>query len=145
MTVHHPDDAPVRWREMIAFVDGCVADGLPMRAQVAPRPIGVLQGLASTLNPFVVTEGYREVAALPLPERVRQLRDPGRKARILREHEARMDGMLGDLTQSFHKLYPLTDPVDYEPAAAGSIQGIATSTGRRPSEVAYDLLLEYEG
>ena len=65
----------------IDFVAGCVADGLPVRAQVAPRPIGVLQGLGSTLNPFVLTEGYREVANLPLDERVRQLRDPDRKAR----------------------------------------------------------------
>ena len=31
--------------------------------------------------------------------------------------------MLGELTQSFHKLYPLSDPVDYEPAAADSIAG----------------------
>ena len=61
MTVQQPDDVPDRWREMIDFVGGCVADGLPMRAQVAPRPIGVLQGLASSLNPFVVTAGYREI------------------------------------------------------------------------------------
>jgi N-acyl-D-aspartate/D-glutamate deacylase len=145
MTVQQPDEVPDRWREMIDFVGGCVADGLPMRAQVAPRPIGVLQGLGSSINPFVVTEGYREVASLPLPERVRQLRDPERKARILREHETRLEGILGDLTQSFHKLYPLTDPVDYEPAAADSVQGIAGATGRRAAEVAYDLLLEREG
>jgi N-acyl-D-aspartate/D-glutamate deacylase len=145
MTVQQPDDVPDRWREMIDFVAGCVADGLPMRAQVAPRPIGVLQGLASTLNPFIMTEDYRTVAALPLPERVRQLRDPQRKARILREHEARMEGMLGELTQSFHKLYPLTDPVDYEPAAADSVQGIASASGRHAAEVAYDLLLDDDG
>ncbi len=145
MTVQQPDEVPDRWREMIDFVGGCVADGLPMRAQVAPRPIGVLQGLGSSINPFVVTESYREVASLPLPERVRQLRDPDRKARILREHEARLEGILGDLTQSFHKLYPLTDPVDYEPAAADSVEGIAGATGRPAAEVAYDLLLEREG
>src|SRR5215207_3521951 len=145
MTVQQPDDVPDRWREMIDFVDGCVADGLTMRAQVAPRPIGVLQGLASSINPFAVTAGYREIADLPLAERVRQLRDPARKARILQEHEARIDGILGDLTQSFHKLYPLTDPVDYEPDAASSVLGIARATGKRPSEVAYDLLLRNEG
>jgi N-acyl-D-aspartate/D-glutamate deacylase len=145
MTVQQPDEVPDRWREMIAFVDGCVADGLTVRAQVAPRPIGVLQGLGSSINPFVVTAGYREVASLPLPERVRQLQDPERRERILREHDARLEGILGDLTQSFHKLYPLTDPVDYEPASASSVQGIATAAGRRPAEVAYDLLLQDDG
>ena len=145
MTVQQPDDVPDRWREIIDFVGRCAADGLPMRAQVAPRPIGVLQGLSSSINPFAVTPSYREIAKLPLAERVRLMSDPERKARILQEHEARIDGILGDLTQSFHKLYPLTDPVNYEPEAASSIQGLANATGRRPAEVAYDILLEHDG
>jgi len=53
--------------------------------------------------------------------------------------------MVGELTHGFHKLFPLTDPVDYEPSAARSILGLATAAGRPPAEVAYDLLLENEG
>jgi len=53
--------------------------------------------------------------------------------------------MLGEITQGFHKLYPLTDPVDYEPEAAASIQGLANASGRRPAEIVYDLLLGHDG
>jgi N-acyl-D-aspartate/D-glutamate deacylase len=145
MTVQQPDEVPDRWREMLDFVARCRADGLPVRAQVAPRPIGVLEGLGSSINPFVVTPSYREIAALPLDERVRLLQDPERKRRILGEHEPRPDGVLGELTHGFQKLYPMRDPVDYEPDAKDSVAGIAAATGRAPAEVAYDLLLERDG
>src|SRR5207249_7555823 len=60
-------------------------------------------------------------------------------------HEVRPEGVLGELTHDFHKLYPLTDPVNYEPDASASVQSIAVATGRAPAETAYDLLLERDG
>jgi N-acyl-D-aspartate/D-glutamate deacylase len=145
MTVQQPDEVPERWREMLGFVAACRADGLPMRAQVAPRPIGVLEGLGSSINPFVVTPSYREIAALPLQERIRLLQDPERKRRILAEHHPRPDGVLGELTHGFGKLYPMHDPVDYEPDAKDSVARLAATSGRAPADVAYDLLLHSDG
>jgi N-acyl-D-aspartate/D-glutamate deacylase len=145
MTVQQPEPQPERWRRMIDWVAGCVADGLPVRAQVAPRPIGVLSGLEASVNPFMTCPSYQELHRLPLAERVTALADDERRRRILHEHQVVPDGMVGELTHGFHKLFPLTDPVDYEPPASQSILGLATAAGRPPAEVAYDLLLEDGG
>jgi N-acyl-D-aspartate/D-glutamate deacylase len=53
--------------------------------------------------------------------------------------------MAAFVTSSFHKLFPLGDPPDYEPAADRSVAAIAEREGRRPEEVAYDLLLQRDG
>ena len=64
--------------------DAAKAAGLPIKAQVAARPVGVLFGLELTLNPFSHLpdlQGDRQ--ALPLAERVARLRDPEFRARLL--------------------------------------------------------------
>jgi N-acyl-D-aspartate/D-glutamate deacylase len=146
MTVQQPEPLPDRWREMRAWVDRCVAAGLPLKTQMAPRPIGVLQGLTATLNPLILCPSYQEVARLPLPELVHALRDPDRRARIATEHAARqVEGMLAELTGGFHKLFPMGDPVNYEPDASSSIAALAAAAGRNPVEVVLDLLVERDG
>jgi N-acyl-D-aspartate/D-glutamate deacylase len=145
MTVQQPEPQPERWRRMIDWVAACASDGLPVRAQVAPRPIGVLSGLDASINPFMTCPSYQKLHRLPLPERVARLEDDERRRRILVEHEVVPAGMVGELTHGFHKLFPLTDPVDYEPPASRSILGLATAAGRPPAEVTYDLLLENDG
>lgn len=146
MTVQQPEPLPDRWREMVAWVDRCVAAGLPMKTQVAARPIGVLQGLTATLNPLVLCPSFQEVAQLPLPELVNALFDSERRARIVAEHAARQaEGMLGELVSGFHKLFPMGDPVDYEPAPSASVAAIAAAAGRNPVEVVLDLLVERDG
>jgi N-acyl-D-amino-acid deacylase len=146
MTVQQPEPLPDRWREMRTWVDECVAAGLPMRTQIAPRPIGVLQGLTATLNPLILCPSFGEIARLPLAEQVVSLRDPDRRARIVAEHRSRqVDGMLAELVGGFHKLFPMGDPVDYEPPASASIAAVAAASGRDPVEVVLDLLVERDG
>ncbi len=146
MTVQQPESLPDRWREMAAWVAECNAAGLQLKPQLAPRPIGVLQGLTATLNPLVLCPSFQEVARLPLAEQVVALRDPERRARIVAEHGARqIDGLLAEITRGFHKMFPMGDPVDYEPPASASVAGIAAATGRDPVEVVLDLMVERNG
>ncbi len=86
MTTQQVVEVPDRWREMLAWVAKGVADGLPMRNQVAPRPVGVLQGLTASVNPIALCPSFREIANLPLADKVAALRDPDRQARIVAEH-----------------------------------------------------------
>jgi len=51
-----------------------------MRTQVALRPVGVVQGLTSSVNPIAISPSYREIAALPLAARVAAVADPNRPA-----------------------------------------------------------------
>ena len=44
------DAAPQRWKEILNQIARATAQGRKMRAQIAPRPIGVLLGLTATLK-----------------------------------------------------------------------------------------------
>jgi len=121
------------------------AEGLPVRAQVAPRPIGLLAGYSASVHPFMLCPSYHELAALPLGERVVALADPERRRRIVSEHGSPREGLVGQITHRFDLTFPLTDPVDYEPPPEASVAGIAAAEGRPAAEVAYDLLLRDGG
>ena len=43
---------PDGWRELLGMIDAANDEGLPIKAQVAPRPIGILLGLQASANPF---------------------------------------------------------------------------------------------
>jgi N-acyl-D-aspartate/D-glutamate deacylase len=57
----------------------------------------------------------------------------------------RVHGFLELLVRGFDRMFPLTDPPDYEPASSASIAGLAARGGLDPAELLYDLLLEDEG
>ena len=68
--------SPNGWRKILGCIEGAVASGLVMRGQVAPRPIGVLMGLTTTLSPFTTRPSFMEVTDLPLNEKLIALSDP---------------------------------------------------------------------
>lgn len=145
-TVQQNDDTPDRFRELLAAIDGWVAAGAIARAQVAVRPIGVLLGLSASANPLRFCPGYAPLAGLDHPERLAALRTASVRERLLREHaEVSLRGFPAIIHSGFDRMYPLTDPPDYEPTPERSVAGLAASTGRPPAEVLYDLLLEDEG
>ena len=134
------------WRKLLDLVGDAVAAGLTMRAQVAPRPIGVLFGLQGSRNPFSACPSFKaEVAALPLAAKVERLRDPLLRARLLVEIEALQGDSMGLRLTAFDRIFPFGDPPDYEPAASSSLAAQAVSRGVSAAELAYDLLLEDEG
>ena len=62
---------PEAWRDLLALIEQAAADGLPIRGQVAPRPIGLLLGLQSSFHPFSGHPAFREIAGQPLEVQVR--------------------------------------------------------------------------
>jgi N-acyl-D-aspartate/D-glutamate deacylase len=139
-TVAQKHDDPEGWRKLLKLVDEAVKDGLPIRGQVAPRPIGMLLGLQASLNPFSGSPMVREIADKPLEERVAIMRDPAFKASVL-EHLARTTRKRLDLKL----LFPFGDPPNYEPDPSTSIAAQAERTGRNPDDLAYELILQDEG
>jgi N-acyl-D-aspartate/D-glutamate deacylase len=134
------DARPEQWRRLLELMDEANRDGVPVRGQVATRAVGVLMGLQSTVNPFAATPTYRELARLPLAERVEQLRRPDVRGAVL--HEATgAQALVGP----FDRMYQLGDPPDYEPAPSKSVAARARARGISPADLAYDLLLERDG
>src|SRR5215475_7382240 len=76
---------PERWRRLVKAVHEARADGLSMTAQIAGRPIGVMMGIGTALNPFTVRPSYKEIESLPIAEQRRRLRDPEVRRKILAE------------------------------------------------------------
>jgi N-acyl-D-aspartate/D-glutamate deacylase len=148
-TVQQPYHAPERWRYLFERVTQARATGLDLKPQVATRPIGVLEGLEATANPFLFCPSYGPLQFLPLAERVAALRDPALKERILREHADLMaavpDGLLRQLSGGFDVMFRLTDPVDYELDPSDSLAAAAARQGVDVTSLAYDTLLEEDG
>jgi N-acyl-D-amino-acid deacylase len=145
-TVQQSDDAPDRWRGIFDEIDAMVADGLDVRAQVAPRPVGAMLSFASTTNPFILTPTYRQINAGGVAARLRALGSLEVRERILAEHGAyRPGGFAGQLTGDFERMFRMTDPVDYEPTPDASIAAEAKRTNKSPAEHCYDVMLEADG
>ena len=71
------------WPDAITMIEKANAAGGDITAQLLPRPIGLIIGLQLSANPFVLYPSYREIAHLPLAERVAEMRKPEVRARIL--------------------------------------------------------------
>jgi N-acyl-D-aspartate/D-glutamate deacylase len=133
-------NAPDLWRQTLDQVRAARAAGIEANAQVGCRPIGVLLGLDTTVNPFTAHPVWAELRRLPPDERYRRLAgDAGLRRRLLEaapESEASM--FAADLANAF----PLTGGgLDYEPEASQSVAALAAARGVDPRALALDLMM----
>jgi N-acyl-D-amino-acid deacylase len=138
------DIRPEHWRRLIELADESTASGARIVPQVAGRPASVLFGWDSTAHPFMFNDTWRPLADLPRGERQARLRDPEVRAAMVAERPE-LEGLAQFVTSAFHKLFPLGDPPEYEPAPDRSIDAIAAREGRTPQEVTYDLMMANDG
>ncbi|OJZ73954.1 amidohydrolase [Mycobacterium paraffinicum] len=136
------------WEDAITMIEKAnsrAGDADPrITAQLLPRPIGLIIGLQLSANPFVLYPSYREIAHLPLAERVAEMRKPEVRARILADKPGQGHPILY-VAQMWDWIYPLSDTPDYEPDPSTSIGARARARGVNPMEEAYDRLLDDEG
>jgi len=145
-TVQQVDEAPDRYRHIFARVADMVAEGLDVKAQVAPRPIGIVLGLEATLNPFILCPGWRPLHHATLAEKRAALADPATRAMLLAEHAATPgEGFARLVAHGYARMFRVTDPVDYEPPVDQSVAAEAKVRNIAPAELLLDLLLEAEG
>src|ERR1700716_2460258 len=138
---------PARWRRLMKAVHAARAEGLLLTAQIAGRPIGVMMGIGTALNPFTARPSYKAIESLPIAEQRRRLRDPQMRAKILADTPseaeiAKLAQFRQIVAKRFDKFFVMGDPPDYEPAPEKSVAAIAQQEGRTPEEVAYDYMLE---
>jgi N-acyl-D-aspartate/D-glutamate deacylase len=133
------------WRGLLGLIEQASKDGLAIRGQVAPRPIGLLLGLQGTINPFIAHETFAQIKDKSLADKVRIMRDPSFRARMLAETEAKQAHPLARRVMAFDRVFPLGDPPNYEPPQETSLAAQAARGNQSAQELAYDMLLEDEG
>ena len=134
---------PTGYKTLLSALEDATAAGLPIKAQVAARAVGVLLGLELTLNPFSHVPAYREIAALALDERVKRLRDPLFRAQLLAQTP--QADSVRRLPTAWSRMHLLHLKPDYEPTMDTTVAAIAAARGVEPLEVALDHMLERGG
>ena len=139
------DAAPNSWRKLLGAIEKANDDGLAMRAQVAPRPVGMLLGLELTLNPFSAHPVYKEIADKPLAERVEALKEPEYRARLFASEPNADNPFVKAVLRGFGKMFPFDDHFDYEPQEDRTVAALSKAKRLSAEEVALNLMLEDGG
>ena len=135
------DNDPEAWRQAFEASVEALDEGAEIYPQVAARGISLLLTLRGR-HPFIHSPAYRELDGLGWAERAERMREPQLRERILSEVSS-PDAALGFLM--WNKLYPMSDPPNYEPEAWETVEARAAAAGATPLEFAYDFLTQGEG
>ena len=133
------------WRTSLDALAEARADGLQIKAQVAPRPVGMLYGLDLSFHPFSLHPSFRPLLDKPLAEKVAAMRDSAFRAILLAEEPQDSNPVSLATVKAFRFAYPMGPRCNYEPALADRIDKRAAALGITPEEHVYDLLLQAEG
>jgi N-acyl-D-aspartate/D-glutamate deacylase len=138
------DTAPGRWRETLDGIHAARRAGLDASAQIGCRPIGVILGLETTVHPFVNHPAWKAMSDLTPKERLaRLLQDSDLRRKLVSERPE--DGQTRWMTKVLQRAFPITEPLDYEPAVSSSVAARAEAQGRDPFDLALELMLADNG
>ncbi len=130
---------PQGYKAMLAALTEATQAGLPMKAQVAGRPVGVLLGFELTVNPFSHTPAWREVAKAPFAERQARLADPAFRAALLAQ--ATEASPASGLSRNWATMFLMGETPDYEQTPDRTVAKLAEARGITPDELALEHMM----
>ena len=158
MSLMQRDFAPNDWKKIIERSEKLNAEGLDVGFQVAPRAIGVFNGLGSTFHPLMAFPSFLKIREKSLSEIVAIMRDPAYKQQMLSEKPVQLSGpgssippltdlLIAQYEAISEKIFVLVKDgkVDYEQGQQDSVAQLARDKGESVWETTYDLLLEDDG
>ena len=136
-----PDD----WRNMLILSEQSAAAGLSIHPQIHTRGIGAMTTLDG-YHIFMLRRSYREVAHLPLAQRLSALREPTRRAAILAEQsdpaaiaeDPKLGAFIEMLRVRIANIFPMSLPLNYEPQAEDRLEVLAAAAGMPLEAYLYD-------
>ena len=144
--VEQQDARPEWWLQLLDGIKEAQDNGIKMYGQVPPRATGILMGLTASLNPFTLYPSFLEISDLSLDQKVKLMKDPDFKKKILSEEPVSIGNpLLDEIITSFNKMFRLGEPANYEPDPESSVLSESKRLNLTPQEIAYDMLLEKEG
>ncbi|PRQ10085.1 N-acyl-D-amino-acid deacylase family protein [Enhygromyxa salina] len=139
------DQKPDLWKQMLGLLDEAERDDLPIWAQVAGRPNGILMTWAGTAVPFMPYPTYMPLHGLPFAERLPRLRDQATRDRVVNEKPFSFGEFEDYIISSFHKMYRLGEVPNYEPDPEQSATAVAARKGDVAPGVVWDWMMENDG
>lgn len=143
-------DKKATWKKIMARVAEHNLNGINLRPQVSPRPIGMVSGI-QIYHMFQRREAYLKIAHLPLKERIQEMRKPEVKKAILESKDVPSNerGPVSLIHLYLAKvaggMFPLERPINYEPELDNSFQSQATREGKTLDEYVYDYFTANNG
>ena len=120
--------------------------GVDVKAQLYPRPIGLVIGLRATVNPFCMSPLWVELKNLPLDRKVAEMRKPEVRTRLINDKPEDPKNPVYLMSRDFKTIFAFDPKVpDYEPPQARNIAARAAAEGLDPAELIYDILLKDGG
>ena len=138
------NNAPELWRETQAKVHTARDAGLSVNAQVGCRPIVIMMGLETTINPFSTHPAWIGISNLTPTQRYERLKADSDLRRSLvtnipqDEHTRKVQGWMP-------RTYIVDGHFDYEPSPDNSISALAAASGRSVWEVALEAMMSNGG
>jgi N-acyl-D-amino-acid deacylase len=141
---------PQRWVRLMDGVRKARKGGANLIAQIAGRPVGIILGLTTSMNPFAARPAFAALAGLSPEARLARLRDPAVRAEILSQPASEallaiQPPLQRPIATRWDRQYVLGDPPDYEPDQSRSIEAMAAKTNLTPEEFCYDYLTAGNG
>ena len=143
--IQMPAGDPDAWRKSLAALSQATKDGLPMRAQIAPRPVGMLYGLELSFHPFAYHPSYKAISRLPLAQRLERMKVPMFREQLLSEQPEDTNPVNIKTVRGFQYCYAWETEANYEPQIADRIDRLAAAAGKSIEEFSYDLLIANDG
>ena len=151
----------------ILFSEEHFLKGKNIRPQFPGRNVGLMFGWETSVNPFMQFPAYKEIADLPMDQKLEILKDPTFKQKLLSQEpdfESEIRARLADnpsnktreeiaqdvalpttITSNYKTQFILGTPPNYEPKEEDSIAAIASRKNISELEVMYDEMLQNQG
>ena len=151
----------------ILFSEEQFLKGKNIRPQFPGRNVGLMFGWETSVNPFIQFPAYKEIADLPMDQKLKILKDPLFKKKLLsqepdfeseikaklennptnktREEIAQDVALPTTITTNYKTQFILGTPPNYEPKEEDSIAAIASQKNISELEVMYDEMLKNQG
>ena len=151
----------------ILFSEEQFLKGKNIRPQFPGRNVGLMFGWETSVNPFIQFPAYKEIAELPMDQKLKILKDPFFKQKLLnqepdfeseikaklennptnktREEIAQDVALPTTITTNYKTQFILGTPPNYEPKKEDSIAAIASKMKISELEVMYDEMLKNQG
>ncbi|NBU84657.1 MAG: D-aminoacylase [Sphingomonadaceae bacterium] len=124
-------------------------NGANIVAQIALRGNGIIMAWQGTVHPFRFRPAWAEIDALSWDEKLKHLKDPAFRQRMISEPNQIPESDIADLLRVIAGGWPVQFQMDpdfnYEPGVTESIAARAAAAGVSGEEYAYDLLMKDEG